>query len=157
MAYAREGSTDMTPLDQAYIEATKNSKESVFYNAFLSSTIFIPTINSLEEEKHSRADDDDTISPVIIESDGEQYLMLFDSKERLASWAKREIGFAALPGHAIVEMMEPDFHWVLNVGTEYTKTLVPDELKWLKENLNNPEEKSVSSGTQVLIKISGRR
>ncbi len=151
MAYARDGSTNMTPLDQAYVEATKNNKESVFYNAFLSSTIFIPTINSPEEEKQSRAGDNDTISPVIIESDGEQYLMLFDSKERLASWAKREVGFAALPGHAVVEMMGPNFHWALNVGTEYTKTFVPDEIKWLKENLNDLEEKSVSSGTKVLI------
>ena len=151
IAYARESNTDMTPLDQAYIEATKNSKESVFYNEFLNSTIFIPTINVPEEDKHSRAEDDDTISPIIIESNGEKYLMLFDSKERLASWAQREVGFAALPGHAIVEMMGPDFHWALNIGTEYTKTFVPDEIEWLKGNLKNIEEKSVSSGTQVLI------
>ena len=151
IAYARESNTDMTPLDQAYVEATKNNKESVFYNEFLSSTIFIPTINSPEEEKHSRAGDDDTISPIIIESDGEKYLMLFDSKERLASWAQREVGFAALPGHAIVEMMGPDFHWALNVGTEYTKTFVPEEIEWLKGNLKNFEKQSVSSGTQVLI------
>lgn len=151
IAYARESNTDMTPLDQAYIEATKNSKESVFYNEFLNSTIFIPTINVPEEDKHSRAEDDDTISPIIIESNGEKYLMLFDSKERLASLAQREVGFAALPGHAIVEMMGPDFHWALNIGTEYTKTFVPDEIEWLKGNLKNIEEKSVSSGTQVLI------
>jgi len=141
----------MTPLDQAYVEATKNNKESVFYNEFLSSTIFIPTINAPKEDKHSRAGDDDTISPIIIESNGEKHLMLFDSKERLASWAQREVGFAALPGHAIVEMMGSDFHWTLNVGTEYTKTFVPEEIEWLKGNLKNIEEKSVSSGTQVLI------
>ena len=151
IAYAKERKTDMTPLDQAYVEATKNNKESVFYNEFLSSTIFIPTINAPEEDKHRRAGDDDTISPIIIESDGGKYLMLFDSKERLESWAQREVGFAALPGHAIVEMMGPDFHWALNVGTEYTKTFVPEEIEWLKENLKNIEEKSVSSGTQVLI------
>lgn len=33
----------MTPLDRAYVEATQGGKESVFYNAFLSSTIFIAT------------------------------------------------------------------------------------------------------------------
>ncbi|WP_189062387.1 enhanced serine sensitivity protein SseB C-terminal domain-containing protein, partial [Shewanella hanedai] len=151
IVYAEDKNIVMTPLDHAYVEATKNSKEAIFYNAFLTATIFIPTLDSPDEEKQTRAGDNDTISPIIIESDGDQYIMLFDSKERLVSWAQREVGFAALPGHAIVEMMGTDFHWALNVGTAHVKTFVPDEIKWIKGNLNTPEEKMVASGTQVLI------
>lgn len=153
IVYAKDKNIVMTPLDHAYVEATKNSKEAVFYNAFLSATIFISTVDSPDEEKQTRtrAGDNDTISPIIIESDGDQYIMLFDSKERLASWAQREVGFTALAGHAIVEKMGTDFHWALNVGTAHVKTFVPDEIKWLKGNINVPEEKMVASGTQVLI------
>jgi len=141
----------LTPLDQAYVEATQGGKESVFYNAFLSTTIFIATVNAPEKEQNRRAGENDSISPIIIESDGANYVMLFDTKERLASWAKREVGFAALPGHAIVEMMSTDFHWVLNVGTEHMKILVPEEIQWLKENLKKALEQTMPSGTQVII------
>lgn len=141
----------MTPLDQAYAEATQGGKESLFYNAFLSTTIFIATVNAPEKEQNRRAGENDSISPIIIESDGANYVMLFDTKERLASWAKREVGFAALPGHTIVEMMNTDYHWALNVGTEYMKTFVPDEIKWLKDNLKKAQQESVPSGTQVII------
>ena len=140
----------MTSLDQAYVEASQSGKESVFYDAFLSSTIFIPTINAPEKESDRRTGENDTISPIIIESDGAKYLMLFDTQGRLASWAKREVGFAALPGHAIVEMMDTDFHWALNVGTEYMKTFVPEEIQWLKETNNKTREERIASGTQVI-------
>ena len=140
----------MTSLDQAYVEASQSGKESVFYDAFLSSTIFIPTINAPGKESNRRTGENDTISPIIIESDGAKYLMLFDTKERLASWAQREVGFAALPGHAIVEMMGTDFHWALNVGTEHMKTFVPEEIQWLKERTNEAQEERIASGTQVI-------
>jgi len=141
----------MTPLDQAYIEATQGGNESVFYNSFLSSMLFIATVNAPEKEQNRRAGDNDSISPIIIESNGAKYLMLFDTKERLASWAEREVGFAALPGHSIVEMMSTDFHWALNVGTDYMKTFVPEEIQWLKENLQNTQKETVPSGTQVIV------
>lgn len=141
----------MTPLDRAYVEATQGGKESVFYNAFLSSTIFIATVDAPAKEENRRTGENDKISPIIIESDGSTYLMLFDTKERLASWAQREVGFAAVPGHTIVEMMDTDFHWALNVGTEYMKTFVPEEIKWMKENLIKAQDESVPPGTQVII------
>jgi hypothetical protein len=151
IALSQESSNNMTPLDKAFIEAKNGGKESVFYNAFLSSTIFIPTVNPPEHEQNRRAGENDTISPIIIESNGQHYLMLFDTKERLASWAQREVGFAALPGHAIVEMMRTDLYWALNVGTENVKTFVPDEIKWLKENSGKFQQETVGAGTQVLI------
>jgi hypothetical protein len=141
----------MTPLDKALAEAIAGRNESVFYNAFLNAMLFIPTVDAPGHEQVRRAGKGESLSPVIIESEGLKYLMLFDSKERLAAWAQREIGFAALPGHAIVEMMGTEFHWALNVGTEHVKTFVPDEIRWLKENLGRAQEENVAAGTQVLV------
>lgn len=149
--YAQESKRQMSPLDQAYVTAMQTKQEAVFYNAFLNATIFIATANAPSQEKTTRAGEQDTISPIIVESEGAKYIMLFDSEERLLSWAKREVGFAAIPGHAIVEMMSPEFHWALNVGTEHVKTFVPDEISWLKQNLGQAKEERVPAGTQVLI------
>jgi hypothetical protein len=151
IAIAKENPKPMTPLDKAYVTAMQTKQEAVFYNAFLSSTIFMATLDSPASEGTKRAGSNETISPIIIESNSEKYVMLFDTKERLAAWAKREVGFAALPGHAIVEMMGTDFHWALNVGTEHVKTFVPDEIAWLKKNLTKEQAESVPAGTKVLI------
>ncbi len=144
----------MSPLDTAYAEALKSeSAQSAFYNAFFNTEIFIPTHNLPESEERKRAGDDESISPIFVESEGVQYLMLFDSEERLSAWAQKEVGFVALPGHAIVEMMNTEIHWALNVGTEYMKTFVPDEIKWLKEtvSISTGNELKVTKGTNVLI------
>jgi len=154
IAVAEGNKSKMTPLDSAYASAQKNEEQqSTFYNTFLNAELFIPTHDMSEEDQHKRAGEDETISPIFIESEGVQYLMLFDSKERLSAWAQKEVGFVALPGHAIVEMMSPEIHWALNVGTEYVKTFVPEEIQWLKQNLaeSKGQETNVAAGTSVFI------
>jgi len=144
----------MTSLDSAYMAAQENEKhQSSFYNAFLNSELFIPTHNTPVKDQHKRASEGESISPIFVESEGVQYLMLFDSKERLSAWAQKEVGFVALPGHAVVEMMNPEIHWALNVGTEYVKTFVPEEIQWLKQNLaeSKGQETKVAAGTNVFI------
>lgn len=154
LAMAGGGKNKMTPLDLAYVAAQKSEgQQSAFYDTFLNSELFIPTHTIPENDQRRRAGKDESISPIFIESEGIQYLMLFDSKERLSAWAQRKIGFVVLPGHAIVEMMSPEFHWILNVGTEYVKTFVPEEIKWLKQNLSQSkgQEAKMPAGTRVLV------
>ena len=110
--------SNMTELDLALETAEKNpEKQAEYYNLFLNSEIFIPTHDAPTEDQCRRASEGETIRPVIVESEGKSYLMLFDLRERLGAWAKREIGFAAILGHVIVKMMNQDIHWALNVGT----------------------------------------
>ena len=149
-AFAKESLKAMTPLDTAYVTAMQSKQEAIFYNAFLSSTIFVATIDAPATEKTKRTGENETISPIIIESNGEKYIMLFDTQERLSLWAKREVGFVAIPGHTIVEMMGTEFHWALNVGTDHVKTFAPDEIKWLKQNLNKAQTENLPSRTEVL-------
>lgn len=154
LAMAEGSKSKMTPLDSALVAAQKNDEhQSAFYNAFLNSELFIPTHTMPENDQRRRASENESISPIFVESEGVQYLMLFDSKERLSSWAQREVGFVALPGHAIVEMMSPEFHWALNVGTDYVKTFVPEEIQWLKSSLaqSKGQETKMAAGTNVLI------
>lgn len=154
LAIAEGKKSKMTPLDSAYVAAQKSEeRQSNFYNTFLNSELFIPTHTSPEIEQHRRASENESISPIFVEADGIQYLMLFDSEERLSSWAQREVGFVALPGHAVVEMMSPEFHWILNVGTDYVKTFAPEEIQWLKSNLaqTKGQEAKMAAGTNVLI------
>ena len=110
----------MTALDKALEAATKNpEKQSEYYNLFLNSEIFVPTHDLPSKESRHRVGEGETIRPIIIESEGKKYLMLFDTKERLSSWAKREVGFAVIRGHVVVEMMSADIQWALNVGTDH--------------------------------------
>jgi hypothetical protein len=151
---AQEEKSFMSPLDSAYVAALQNADEQfTFYNAFFNAELFIPTHTIPEADQERRANDDESISPIFVESEGIQYLMLFDSKERLSAWAQREVGFVAIPGHTVVEMMNTDFHWVLNAGTEHMKTFVPDEIQWLKETIasSKGQKTSVAKGTKVLI------
>lgn len=142
----------MTALDKALEAATTNrEKQSEYYNLFLNSEIFVPTHDLPSKESRHRAGEGETIRPIIIESEGKKYLMLFDTKERLSSWAKREVGFAVIRGHVVVEMMSADIQWALNVGTDHVKIFGPDEIKWLKENVAKAAEEKLAKGTTVRV------
>ena len=117
----------MTALDKALSEACANAENSSnFYNLFLNSDLYLP-LSELPS-----ASSPQSIVPILIESSGSKYLMLFDEVDRLVDWAKREIPFAQIPGHAILQMMDPSVLYVLNVGTEYMHEFVVDEVAWLR-------------------------
>jgi hypothetical protein len=126
----------MTELDKAlrvFQEATEDTSRSKFYDLFLNTTFFVPT----HEDQGQSAEGDDAsqghVVPLIIEAGGNDYLMLFDSEERLRNWAQAEVNFIEVPGHVIAAMSTPPLHWALNVGTESSKEFLPEEIAWLRE------------------------
>lgn len=146
--------TSMSPLDSAYAAALADeSKKPLFYNAFINAELFIPTHESSESEQNKPESENESIAPMFIESDGVNYLVLFDSKQRLTNWAKTEVDYVALPGHAIVERMNEEFYWVLNPNTKHVKTFNPEEINWLKQAvaLAKIEQSKLPKGTNVLI------
>jgi hypothetical protein len=146
------GETPMTALDRAYQAANNDSgKQSEYYDLFLNSEIFIPTHNVPSENRRRRAGDNETISPIFGNSEGKSYLMLFESKERLSAWANRQVGFVALPGHVVVEIMSSDIHWILNAGTKHAKIFVPDEIKWLKKTMARNKQEILPRDTTVYV------
>ncbi len=128
----------MTPLDQAYVAAMQDeTKQLEYYNLLLNTELFMPIYDIPENGEEQQITENDTISPLILVFEDEKYLVLFDTQEKLTNWVEGgidfEIGVVGLPGHAVIEMMSTDINWALNVGTEHTKTFVPDELELLKE------------------------
>ena len=139
-----------TDLDQAVEAAREDAdRRAAFYDVFLRADLFIPT----REEEGDEAGEDQSFTPLLVESEGVPYLLLFDSLERLQTWAEGEIGHIKVPGHTLVEVMDPRLHWILNLGTPFTKEFVSDEITWLQQILKRErvERREVPAGTKILV------
>lgn len=127
----------MNKLDEALVALRDNmedtKKQSAFYDIFLNQTFFVPIMAAPKEEEIG-ADGKADVLPVIIESDGNDYLLLFDSLERLKKWdTEREDGpYVEVPGHVLALTSMPPLHWALNAATEFSKPFHPEEIAWLR-------------------------
>jgi hypothetical protein len=126
----------MTELDQA-LEALRanpddHKAQSGFYDLFLNSIFFVPTIEEMisTDDKSAKKK---TEVPLIIVADGIDYLIFFDEQQRLNDWAEEEVPSQRLPGHVLAEMTTAELHWAMNIGTDYNKQFAPDEIAWLKD------------------------
>jgi hypothetical protein len=127
----------MTELDQALavLRNDMNDPEgqSKYYDLFLNSVFCVPTVSS---EVHGLPLDDvaeGTVMPLVIEAEGGDYLMLFDTRERLVHWAQAEVDYVEVPGHVLAANTMPPLQWALNVGSEHSKRFISEEIEWLKD------------------------
>ena len=126
----------MTPLDEALQEMRENPDSNDlrndFYRLFLTTTFYLPTY---DEDSGSVAvgEGGDKLLPLIMESDDNNFMMIFDLEERVAEWAEEGVQCIALPGHVVVEMATENLHFAMNVGTDHAKQFIPEEIAWLKE------------------------
>ena len=144
----------MTQLDKSLIAAQQdNSKANDFYNLFLNTDVYIPTHDMPEKDTVRRAEENEKFMPVILDRGGKKYLPIFDTLERLRAWANRSIGFVRMPSHVLLRSVDSDIHIVLNLGTEYYKEFVSEELKKLQEVVaaTMPKEQKLPVGTQVIV------
>lgn len=123
-------------LDQA-LQAMRQDAEdptcqSRFYDLFLNTTFCVPTLDPKELEKGVTVEEGQVL-PLIMEAEGNDYLMIFDSEERLKNWAGKEVTWIAVPGHMLVSTVKPPLHIAMNVGCEHSKQFLPDEIAWLCE------------------------
>ena len=124
----------MTELDQALEAARQNNEaRSAFYELFLHTNLYIPTHDAPAEGQDAELKEGESVVPLIAEAEGKDYLLLFDTQERLAAWAEREMPFICLPGYAVTEMSPAQLNWALNVGTEYAREFAAEEVAWLKD------------------------
>ena len=126
----------MTELDQALqiFEQDRNDhgNQAGFYNLFLNTTFFIPTVDGETEAGEEGSGEQGHVVPLVIESEGADYLMLFDTEERLRNWAQAEVSFVEVAGHVVAAMSAPPLHWALNVGSEPSKLFQEEEIAWLR-------------------------
>ena len=128
----------MSQLDDALIELRKDMEDaknqSKYYDLFINSTFFVPTMEEeLSADEAAKAAAEGQVAPIVIESEGNDYLMIFDSRERLNAWAKAEVSYVEVPGHVLAVTSAAPLHWALNVDTEYAKPFIPTEIAWLKD------------------------
>ncbi len=127
----------MTKIDQALQACRQDvSAQPVFYDLFLNSLFFIPTV----ADKNQSESEDQGATPLLVEAEGNEYLMLFDTIKRLTDWAEDGAKYVAVPGHAITEMSLPNLYWAMNYGTEYQKQFEPEEIAWLKDIVRQSKE-----------------
>lgn len=128
----------MSQLDDALIELRQDmedpKRQSKYYDLFMNTTFFVPTMEQeLPSDEAAEVAAKGQMVPLVMESDGNDYLMLFDSLERMNAWAKGEVSYAEVPGHFLAVTSVPPLHWALNVETEYAKPFIPAEIAWLKD------------------------
>jgi peptidyl-prolyl cis-trans isomerase C len=125
-----------TGLDQALValrqEMSDATAQSKFYDLFLNTLFYVPTLDPKEFKEEVNIEEGQTL-PLIIEADGNDYLVIFDSEERLKSWATGHTQWVKVPGYVLASTTMPPLHIAMNVGTEYSKQFPPDEITWLRE------------------------
>lgn len=146
-----ESTREMTRLDQALqtlrVDMDDAKRQSTFYDIFLNSTFCVPTLDP-EELDGAAAPGEGQVLPLVIEAEGNDYLMLFETEERLKSWAGAEVKWVPVPGHVLAATTMPPLHWALNVGSEYAKQFLPDEIAWLREVVERCNEAAGQEETQ---------
>lgn len=125
----------MTKIDQALDACRQDpSTQPLFYDLFLNSLFFIPTVEGKTDEEDQGA------APLLVEADGNEYLMLFDTLKRLTNWADEGVKYVTLPGHLITEMTLPNLYWAMNYGTKHQKQFELEEIAWLKDIVRQCKE-----------------
>lgn len=141
-----ENDTPASDLDAALAAAQDSpDRRADFYELFLRSELWVPT--------HEGDGEDQGIRPLLVESEGTAFLLLFDSAERLQAWAQQEVDAVRIQGAALAQGVDPRIHWLLNPGTERAKEFVPEEIAFLQQSLEERkmESREVPAGTEVRV------
>lgn len=139
----------MTPLDQAlqnlHDDPENMDRRHHFYSLFLQTDFQVPIFDE-QGGGMARQNQDTTrpekALPLIMESEGNNYMMLFDQAERVTAWAELEVQCLTVPGYVAIAMATEGLHLAMNIGTEHSKLFVPEEISWLKQVV----EKSAGAG-----------
>ncbi len=128
----------LSELDQALVKARENPAEfeGAYYELFFNSEFYIPIWEMPDHDNAEVVDGNVTIMPIVVESPSQdiKYIMLFDSKERLANWTRssdQPIGLVAMRGYEVLTSFQNQFHLMLNAESEHHKEFIAEEIDWL--------------------------
>jgi hypothetical protein len=114
-AYTTEGSTDSV---------------NKFYVALFRTNLYMPV--TLHPEK------EEPFTPLYIKQDEHFFIPVFDSLERLQSWAADQQGaidHVEITGEAVLRGLGSKVYLCLNIGTPFYKEFSPEEIARLKLTL----------------------
>ncbi|MBT1074462.1 SseB family protein [Geobacter grbiciae] len=140
----------MTQLDEALVTLRQDMRDaknqSKFYDLFLNSTFFVPILDEQSRAEVVEVPQDGQVLPLVIEAEGNDYLMLFDTRERLQAWTQTDAKCVEVPGHVLAATTMPPLHWALNAGTEYSKQFHPEEIAWLRDAVERCNAEAAGRG-----------
>lgn len=111
-AYDSDGSTDAV---------------NKFYVAFFRADLYMPVTILFEPEE--------PFSPLYLKQDDHFFVPIFDSVERLKTWAadqQQKIDHVEIVGEAVIRGLGNKAYLCLNVGTPFYKEFSPEEIARLK-------------------------
>ena len=135
-----------TPLDRAHAAMIRDMDDDAarlgFYGRLADSELFL----LLEHEPDGHG----SITPEILDLEGDRYALVFDSEERLSAFAEGIAPYAALPGRAIAAMLAGQnteaeaaqkIGLGLNLGVAPSSILIPAEaMDWMHSALTATPE-----------------
>lgn len=143
----------MTELDKALVifrqDMTDPKNQSRFFDLFLNTAFHLPIVDESAEERTAAGRQDGEVMPLVITAEDKDYLMLFDSVERLHAWAESDVKCMQVPGFALAKLSQPPLHWALNVGTDYSKVFLPEEITWLREVVERCDAEAAAKAAQA--------
>jgi hypothetical protein len=130
----------MTELDKliaaAYASEGKQDDVNKVYLNFLRSGLLIP-VEKLPEGKVIDADsDEEPFKPLFANVDGNYFMLVFDTVERLRDWAADQmdlIDYVEISGRDIIAGLNDQVFLGLNLGAKFYKEFSPDEVLQLKK------------------------
>jgi peptidyl-prolyl cis-trans isomerase C len=123
----------MTALDEALEKYINDDNEQAqYYQLVLNTDFYIPLA---ADDSDTPPEEREQLTPLVLESEGKSYVLLFDTEERVNSWSKKPIEYMILAGYELVKHTPAGLHWAVNLGSERAKEFVPDEINWLKGQL----------------------
>lgn len=143
----------MTELDQLISNAFKSEgkQEDVnkVYLTLLRTPLFVPvkksdpTLNHVEEQE--------PFLPLFAKIDENYFMLVFDTFDRLTTWAAEEINnidYVEILGSEVIAGINEGVHLCLNIGTHFYKEFSPDEVKRLKMIVSRIEQLKSSAAGQ---------
>lgn len=120
----------MTALDEAlkiYIE--DETQQSQYYELLLKTDFYIPIV---ADDSGTPIEERENVTPLVLESEGKPYVLMFDTEERVNSWAKEPIEYVLLAGYEMVNHTPAGLYWAINLGSQLAKEFVPEEIAYLQ-------------------------
>ncbi|MES2217445.1 MAG: SseB family protein [Pseudomonadota bacterium] len=124
----------MTELDKviqtAYATTGRQEDVNKVYLALLRSLLFVPV-----EKNSVIVNEEEPFRPLFANIEGNYFMLVFDSNERLAEWAGEHydaMQYVEISGRDVISGVGEQVFVGLNAGTEFYKEFSPDEVKRLK-------------------------
>ncbi len=122
-----------TQLDRAHADMAADIDDDTarlrFYSQLADAELFVYLERDAAE---------DSISPEILDLEGDKFALVFDREDRLADFAKKPVPYAALPGRVIAGMLAgKNIGLAVNLAVAPSSILIPPgAMDWLKQALS---------------------